>query len=53
MTKICAICKKEFIVNNPNSWAYKATSYPSKKKLYFCTYKCKSQYDKSKNEGKK
>lgn len=51
ITKSCAICGKEIVVNNADNWAYKIN--PGKGgTIFFCRYSHKRQYEKEHAEKK-
>ena len=41
---ICPVCKKEFYVQDANSWVYKKNTKDGKRR-YFCCYTCKRKYE--------
>lgn len=46
--KICPVCKKKFLVNWADQWAYKRTS--GKANVYFCSWKCLREMEKKGEE---
>lgn len=47
---ICPVCKKEFYVQDANSWVYKKHTKDGKRR-YFCCYTCKRKYEGNYEHG--
>lgn len=44
--KKCPVCKKEFDILYCDLWAYKDQKYGSQGYRYYCSYKCKREYER-------
>lgn len=45
-TKICPVCKKMFDILYCDLWAYKDQKYGSQGYRYYCSYKCKREFER-------